>query len=86
MLRYKRRGKDENLVKVVQSHEKERILRMAHDDQAHKGKNWCTEHVSSRYYWRGMSKDISDYVKACKRCQANPEKLVQPKITLKPVS
>jgi hypothetical protein len=25
--------------------------------------------ISHRYYWKGMSRDISDYVKSCFECQ-----------------
>jgi len=44
---------------------------MYHDDPtaAHQGANTVYQHISKRYVWETMRKDVMEYVKTCRECQ-----------------
>jgi hypothetical protein len=42
----------------------------------HQGIERTVEKVKSRYYWRGISKDVSAYVKGCMDCNQNKKSTV----------
>jgi hypothetical protein len=46
---------------------REQIVKLCHDPPlaGHRGIERTIEKVKSRYYWRGISKDVSAYVKGC---------------------
>lgn len=56
---------------VVPAHERERILREYHDDPtaAHYGAERTLRRIARRYYFTGMRRYISEYVKNCPDCQ-----------------
>ena len=58
-------------VKVIQEFEKEALLWMMHDHPtaAHFASKAMYEKIRERYYWKGMLKDIEEYVKTCDKCQ-----------------
>jgi len=52
--------------------EKEAILSTFHDDPiqgGHTGIQKTLAKVKRYYYWKGMSKDITDYIRKCQKCQ-----------------
>lgn len=64
-----------NAIRVIDSaDEKERVLQKFHNDAmmgGHCGRNRLYAKLRSKYYWRGMSKDIAKTVKTCPQCQLN---------------
>ena len=60
---------------------------MFHDDPtaAHQNHRTMYQHISKRYIWENMRKDIEEYAKTCFECQMrgtpkqnNPKKLIRP--------
>lgn len=71
---YKRKGGNCRVVKVE---DKERILYLLHDSRTagHLGITRTLQKASCRYYWKGMSQDVKEYVLSCPKCQqSNPLK------------
>lgn len=64
-----------NVIKKVKTEEEKiEILNKFHNDQltgGHCGRNRLHAKIRSRYYWKGMSKDIAKIVKSCHKCQLN---------------
>ncbi|KAJ8968749.1 hypothetical protein NQ317_012697 [Molorchus minor] len=56
---------------VVPSHERERVLREYHDapTAAHYGADRTLQRIAKRYYFPGMRRYITEYVKECPDCQ-----------------
>lgn len=56
---------------VVPKDEREEILKFYHSDNTadHYGVQRTTQKIAARYYWPGMRRDISKYVKECIECQ-----------------
>lgn len=56
---------------VVPEHERQMILAEHHDAPAagHYGVEGTIQRISQRYYWPGMRRYITDYVKSCAACQ-----------------
>ena len=53
----------------------------------HLGRNTCTSHVASRYFWPRITEDVKKFISSCTECQRNKVSHLQaPKETLKPVS
>jgi hypothetical protein len=52
---------------------RDEIIRTNHDDPqgGHFGRTRTTDAICRKYYWRGMVKDIREYVKTCDVCQRN---------------
>lgn len=48
---------------------KEELLRAAHDDAGHKGKENTYRRLADRYYWENMWKDVEAYRLSCAECQ-----------------
>ena len=44
------------------------IIKSIHDDMGHPGRDKTLELARQRFYWPGMSQDISHMVKNCRRC------------------
>ncbi|XP_028160581.1 uncharacterized protein LOC114352997 [Ostrinia furnacalis] len=57
----------------INNNEKNQILKENHDTPTagHLGTAKTLNKISQRYYWPGMYRDASTYVKNCKTCQAN---------------
>ncbi len=57
--------------RVVPAYETKWIMSMFHDDltQAHQNADVMYYHISKRYLWQNMRKDIKEYVKTCFQCQ-----------------
>lgn len=56
---------------VVPSHEREKIMNEYHDKDtaAHYGAERTYQRISRRYYWTGMRRYVTEYVKNCPDCQ-----------------
>jgi len=67
---------------VVDVKERVEILRSIHSDPVgggHFGQKVTFEKVSERYWWRGLSNDVRNYVQSCGKCQtANPSNKMPP--------
>ncbi|XP_028172673.1 uncharacterized protein LOC114361727 [Ostrinia furnacalis] len=57
----------------INNNEKDQILKENHDTPTagHLGTAKTLNKISQRYYWPGMYRDVSTYVKNCKTCQVN---------------
>ncbi len=57
--------------RVVPAYETKWIMSMFHDDliQAHQNADAMYYHISKRYLWQNMRKDIKEYAKTCFQCQ-----------------
>ncbi|XP_060790016.1 uncharacterized protein LOC132894343 isoform X4 [Neoarius graeffei] len=61
--------------KVLRSEEEVReVLVEHHNNRKHAGRSRCLKAVSDLYYWRSITKDISDWIDNCKDCShpSNP--------------
>lgn len=57
---------------VIPEKLKTRVLSLFHDDQLHGGHfgtSRTTNAIKQRFYWKGMDKDIDQYVSTCEVCQ-----------------
>ena len=56
---------------VVPMSMRQKVLASCHDEptKGHPGVRRTTELVKQRYWWKGMGKDIENYVKSCPVCQ-----------------
>jgi hypothetical protein len=56
---------------VIPTDERETIMQQHHNDPmaGHYGEEGTFQRIARRYYWTGMKKYISDYVKKCPECQ-----------------
>lgn len=54
--------------------QRELIVRKFHEDAllgGHCGRNRLYSKLRSKYFWKGMSKDVARIVKTCEKCQLN---------------
>nr|XP_056714878.1 zinc finger and BTB domain-containing protein 11 [Euleptes europaea] len=74
-LYYQRRQRDQQrfaeLEVVLQAERRARLIRAAHleADGAHRTRLHTWQRLSSRYWWRGILKQVKDYIKECSKCQ-----------------
>lgn len=62
---------------VNDENEKIEIMKKLHDDPiqgGHSGQKRLYAKIKSKYYWKGMSKQISNFVKDCQKCLLNKVK------------
>ena len=45
------------------------ILVETHDKMGHQGSNRTYSLIKQQYYWKGMAKDVKDYIQRCLACQ-----------------
>ena len=45
------------------------ILVETHDKMGHQGNNRTYSPIKQQYYWKGMAKDVKDYIQRCPACQ-----------------
>ena len=45
------------------------ILIETHDKMGHQGNNRTYSLIKRQYYWKGMAKDVKDYIQRCLACQ-----------------
>src|SRR5947207_2786276 len=65
------RKKKEKQLQVIRRWELEGVLYMMHDHilSANLGIKAKYEKTKERYYWKGLWKDVEEYVKSCDKCQ-----------------
>ncbi|XP_033002553.1 zinc finger and BTB domain-containing protein 11 isoform X1 [Lacerta agilis] len=74
-LYYQRRQRDQQrfaeLEVVLQAERRARLIRAAHlePDGAHRTRLQTWQRLSKRYWWRGILKQVKDYIKECSKCQ-----------------
>ncbi|GFU95177.1 transposon Tf2-9 polyprotein [Trichonephila clavipes] len=70
LYRYSPESEEEEAQLVVPAQERERILQEYHDapTAGHYGVQNTYKKISSRYYFQGMKKFISEYIKTCPEC------------------
>ena len=45
-----------------------KVMEMVHDKMGHLGRDKTLGLVQDRFYWSGMSKEVENYIRSCKRC------------------
>ena len=62
--------KSERKLRVLKEDEIDTIMFIMHNHEmgGHFGKDATYEKIKERYYWKGMYKDIEEYVKTCDAC------------------
>src|ERR1700749_831942 len=67
---YKKRINEKSL-RVLKEDEIDTIIFMVHNHPTggHFGKDATHNKISTRFWWKGMYRDIEDYVKRCDSCQ-----------------
>ena len=45
------------------------ILVETHDKMGHQGNNGMYSLIKRQYYWKGMAKDVKDYIQRCPACR-----------------
>ncbi|NXA36535.1 ZBT11 protein, partial [Eudromia elegans] len=74
-LYYQRRQRDRQrfaeLEVVLQAERRARLIRAAHlaPDGAHRTRLQTWQGLSHKYWWRGILKQVKDYIKECSKCQ-----------------
>ena len=48
---------------------KDTILVETHDKMGHQGNNCTYSLIKRQYYWKGMAKDVKDYIQRCPACR-----------------
>ena len=67
---FKRASKNMPLRRVIDSEvDRARILRAAHEESGHRGREGTYRRVADRYWWQDLSARVASYVKTCKECQ-----------------
>ena len=70
------RRKNERLVRILKEDEIDSVIFMTHNHEtgAHFGVETTYDKIAKRYYWKGMYKDIKNYIKYCDACQRRGQK------------
>ncbi|XP_054238227.1 zinc finger and BTB domain-containing protein 11 [Indicator indicator] len=74
-LYYQRRQRDQQrfteLEVVLQAERRDRLIRAAHlaPDGTHRTRLQTWQGLSQKYWWRGILKQVKDYIKECSKCQ-----------------
>ena len=74
--------------KMAKRHEVKAILETFHDNAfsgGHLGRDKTMYRIKQIYYWRGMKKEIEDYISRCEKCQFNNSRSLVPKPQLRPI-
>src|SRR5688572_13341101 len=71
-----KRVKDGRIMRVLKEDEIDTIMFIMHNHEigGHFGKDTTYEKIKTRYYWKGMYKDIEEYIKTCDTCQRRGQK------------
>jgi hypothetical protein len=60
----------QNPRRIVDSpEERQRIFVACHDQMGHKGREATYRRVTNHYYWKGMYRDVEDWIRRCEPCQ-----------------
>jgi len=67
---FKRASKNMPLRRVVDSKvDQARILKAAHEESGHRGKEGTYRRVADRYWWKNLADEVAKHVRTCKECQ-----------------
>src|ERR1043165_5584449 len=71
-----KRNKEGKLIKVLKKDEIDSVLWMTHNHSTgeHFGIKNTYEKIKERFYWKGIKKDIEQYIKYCDVCQRRGKK------------
>jgi len=63
------------------------VLRMCHDHPTagHLGNHKTYHRIRDRYWWKGLRKDIREYVRTCGDCQSRKTQMTRPVGLLQPI-
>lgn len=71
---------------IEDAEEKETIIKHYHEhhlEGGHKGQKRLYHTIRNKYKWKGMAKDIANYVKNCNKCRVNkPGRKIREKMTI----
>jgi len=60
---------------VVTEEKKKNVMSICHiQSGSHLGRDKTFEKIRNKYYWKGMFKDVSDFVTLCRECQFTNKK------------
>ncbi|EFW14932.1 conserved hypothetical protein [Coccidioides posadasii str. Silveira] len=83
---FRRAGSGVPLRRVVDDLEqRKQILHMMHDEFGQKGREGTYSTLQARYWWPGMYKHVSAYVKHCSQCQLRDSQRLSEELGLLPV-
>lgn len=72
---FKRASKNIPLRRVVDDDaDQERIMKAAHDECGHRGKEGTYRRIADRYWWHELSKKVASYVQSCLECQRRSDR------------
>lgn len=71
-----RRQKSSTHIFVVPDSLKYKVIKIFHFN--HLGIKKCTSFITNRYYWKGMFKDIQNYINSCETCNTNKNFQIRP--------
>ena len=54
---------------VITKDKRKSIMKICHEESGHLGINKTIAKVVERYYWIGIVKDVTSYIKHCQECQ-----------------
>src|SRR5947199_4127707 len=71
-----KKGNNEKSLRVLKEDEIDTIIFMVHNHPmgGHFGKDATYNKISTRFWWKGMYKDIEEYIKTCDSCQRRGNK------------
>src|SRR6185369_17824338 len=71
-----KRNREGKLFRSLKKDEIEAVMYMLHNHPigGHFGIDATYEKIKNRYYWKGMYKDIKNYIKHCDNCQKRGKK------------
>ncbi len=69
-------GSEERLLRVLKEDEIDSVIFMTHNHPTggHFGKDATYNKINTRFWWKGMYKDIEEYIKTCDSCQRRGNK------------
>lgn len=67
---------------VIDGGDRKKILAEIHDGRGHRGEWAVWEAIRIRFYWPGIRKDVTQYVKSCHTCQLRSTKKMHIPITV----
>ena len=72
---------------VLPQHYRPTVLKLAHDVPmaGHLGKERTLTRVRRRFWWPGMTKDVTEYCRSCEECQRTARKLSKAPLVPMPI-
>jgi transposase InsO family protein len=70
------------LLVILKPHDREEILRKAHDELGHRGERAVFQTMRLRFYWPRLRNDIQKFIRSCHQCQLRSVRRFQIPITV----